>query len=79
MHSLRRAASHTAVILCDTLHLTFPVLADGQILHIRALGLASIANDVTPELARGTIGSIAVLEALHASSAVKAVLADRIR
>ena len=55
------------------------VLAAGQILHIRVLGLASIANDVTPELARATIGSIAVLGALHASSAVKAVLADRIR
>jgi Arc/MetJ-type ribon-helix-helix transcriptional regulator len=55
------------------------VLAAGKILHIRVLGLASIANDVTPELARATIGSIAVLGALHASSAVKAVLADRIR
>jgi Arc/MetJ-type ribon-helix-helix transcriptional regulator len=51
----------------------------GQMLHIRVLGLASIANDVTPELARATIGSIAVLGALHASSAVKAALADRIR
>ena len=51
----------------------------GQVLHIRVLGLASIANDVTPELARATIGSIAVLGALHASSAVKAALADRIR
>jgi len=51
----------------------------GQMLHIRVLGLASIANDVTPELARATIGSIAVMGALHASSAVKAALADRIR
>ena len=51
----------------------------GQMLHIRVLGLASIANDVTPELARATIRSIAVLGALHASSAVKAALADRIR
>ena len=51
----------------------------GQMLHIRVLGLASIANDVTPQLARATIGSIAVLGALHASSAVKAALADRIR
>jgi hypothetical protein len=48
-------------------------------LHIRVLGLASIANDVTAELARATIGSIAVLGTLHASSAVKAALADRIR
>jgi Arc/MetJ-type ribon-helix-helix transcriptional regulator len=51
----------------------------GQMLHIRVLGLANIANDVTPELALATIGSIAVLGALHASSAVKAALADRIR
>jgi Arc/MetJ-type ribon-helix-helix transcriptional regulator len=53
--------------------------AAGQMLHIRVLGLASIATDVTPELARATIGSIAVLGALHASSAVKAALADRMR
>lgn len=53
--------------------------AAGQMLDIRVLGLASIANDVTPELARATIGSIAVLGALHASSAVKAALADRTR
>jgi Arc/MetJ-type ribon-helix-helix transcriptional regulator len=55
------------------------VRAAGQMLDIRVLGLARIANDVTPELARATIGSIAVLGALHASSAVKAALADRIR
>ena len=34
------------------------VRAAGQTLHIRVLGLASIAKDVTPELARATIGSI---------------------
>jgi Arc/MetJ-type ribon-helix-helix transcriptional regulator len=54
------------------------VRAAGQMLHIRVLGLASIANDVTPELAYATIGSIEVLGALHASSVVKAALADRI-
>ena len=53
--------------------------ASGQMLHIRVLGLATIANDVTPELACAAIGSIAVLGALHASPAVKAALADRIR
>lgn len=51
----------------------------GQMLHIRVLGLATIAQDVTPELARATIASVAVLGALHASSAVKAALADRLR
>jgi Arc/MetJ-type ribon-helix-helix transcriptional regulator len=51
----------------------------GQTLDIRVLGLASIAQDVTPELARATISSISVLGALHASAAVKAALADRLR
>ena len=53
------------------------VRATGQMLHIRVLGLASIANDVTPELACATIGSIEVLGALHASSVIKAALTDR--
>ena len=51
----------------------------GQMLHIRVLGLASIAPDVTPDLARAAIGSISVLGALQASTAVKAALADRTR
>ena len=50
-----------------------------QRLQIRVLGLASIAPDVTPELALATIESIVVLGALHASPAVKAALADRMR
>ena len=55
------------------------VRAAGETLHIQVLGLASIAADVTPELARATIASITVLGALHASAAVKAALADRMR
>src|SRR6266446_3512685 len=51
--------------------------AAGEMLHIHVLGLASIAPDVTPELARATIASVVVLGALHASAAVKAALADR--
>jgi Arc/MetJ-type ribon-helix-helix transcriptional regulator len=51
----------------------------GQTLRIHVLGLASIATDVTPELARATISSVAVLGALHASPEVKAALADRTR
>jgi Arc/MetJ-type ribon-helix-helix transcriptional regulator len=46
-------------------------------LHIKVLGLASIARDVTPELARASIASVTVLGALHASPEVKAALADR--
>ena len=51
----------------------------GQKLEIKVLGLASIANDVSPELAREAIGSLLVLGALQASPAVKAALADRIQ
>lgn len=51
----------------------------GDMLHINVLGLATIAQDVTPTLARATIASISVLGALHASPAVKSALADRTR
>jgi Arc/MetJ-type ribon-helix-helix transcriptional regulator len=47
-------------------------------LHIQVLGLAIIAADVTPELARETIASVHVLGALQASPEVKAALRDRI-
>ncbi|SIT40850.1 Predicted transcriptional regulators containing the CopG/Arc/MetJ DNA-binding domain [Paraburkholderia ribeironis] len=48
-------------------------------LDIHVLGLASIAADVPPELAAATIASVVVLGAFHASPAVKAALAGRIR
>ena len=50
----------------------------GTPLHIQVLGLASIAEDVTPELAREAIVSVQVLGAFQASPAVKSALADRI-
>ena len=53
------------------------VQAAGQALQIKVLGLASIADDVSPTLALATIESITVLGALHASAAVKAALRDR--
>jgi Arc/MetJ-type ribon-helix-helix transcriptional regulator len=55
------------------------VQAAGEKLEIRVLGLAIIADDVTPDLARATIESLTVLGALHAPAAVKAALADRLR
>lgn len=55
------------------------VQAAGQTLQIRVLGLATIAPDVSPELALATIDSLTVMGALHASAAVKAALADRLR
>lgn len=51
----------------------------GERLQIRVLGLASFADDVSPELAVDTIESITVLGALHASPAVKRALAGRTR
>ena len=53
------------------------VKAAGEKLHIKVLGLASFAPDVTPALALATIDSITVLGALHASKEIKAALADR--
>ena len=50
----------------------------GGKLRIQVVGLAAIAEDVTPELALATIESITVLGALQASKAVKAALSDRI-
>jgi Arc/MetJ-type ribon-helix-helix transcriptional regulator len=54
------------------------VRARGQKLQIQVLGLVSIDDDVTPDLARSTIDSLVVLGALRASAEVKAALADRI-
>ncbi len=52
--------------------------AAGVRLQIQVLGMASIAADVSVELALATIESILVLGALHASAAVKTALAGRI-
>ncbi len=50
----------------------------GEVLHVKVVGLARLASDISPDLARATIGSISVLGALQASAEVKAALADRI-
>jgi Arc/MetJ-type ribon-helix-helix transcriptional regulator len=52
--------------------------AAGERLQIQVLGLASIANDVSTDLALATIESILVLGSLQASGAVKKALAGRI-
>ena len=54
------------------------VRAAGEKLQINVLGLASIAEDVSPELALATIDSVVVLGAFRASPEVKAALASRI-
>ena len=53
--------------------------AKGVRLQIQVVGLATIDDEVTPELACETIESITVLGALHASKEIKSALADRIR
>lgn len=53
-------------------------LARNEMLDIRVVGLARIADDVPVDLARQTIGSIRVLGALQASTEIKAALKDRI-
>lgn len=55
------------------------VRAAGETLEIKVLGLASIAEDVPPELALETIDSIVVLGAFRASPELKEALVDRIR
>ncbi len=62
-----------------TCHDLEAIQASGKTVQINALGLVSIAEDVSPELALATIDSIEVLGAFRASAAVKAALAGRIR
>ena len=54
-------------------------VAAGERLEIEVVGLARIAPDVTPALARAAIASVSVLGAFQASAAVRQALADRIR
>ena len=49
----------------------------GQMVELRVLGLATIADDVSPELAAATIARVEVLGAFRAPPAVKAALASR--
>lgn len=80
--AVRQAVSRKTLVL-GIQHYTvddlLAVQAAGQTLQIRILGLATIAADVSPELALATIESVTVLGALHASPAVKAALRQRIR
>lgn len=49
----------------------------GRMVELSVLGLASIADDVSPELALATIARVEVLGAFRAPRAVKAALASR--
>ncbi len=50
----------------------------GGQLDIRVLGLVVFADDVTAELATAAVGSLTVLGAMHAPSAVKTALRSRL-
>jgi Arc/MetJ-type ribon-helix-helix transcriptional regulator len=52
--------------------------AAAERLRIQVLGLVSIGDDVSIELAKETIESIKILGALHARPELKAALSDRI-
>ena len=49
----------------------------GQTVDLHVLGLATIANDVSADLALATISSVEVLGAFRAPTTVKAALANR--
>jgi Arc/MetJ-type ribon-helix-helix transcriptional regulator len=51
--------------------------ASDRMIELRVLGLATLADDVSPELAVATIASVEVLGAFRAPPAVKAALATR--
>ena len=51
----------------------------GETLEVRVLGLATVDDDVSPELASATMASVTVLGAFHASPAVKQALQGRIQ
>ena len=54
-------------------------VAAGQRLQIQVVGLARVADDVTPELALAAIESVTVLGAFQASPTVRRALSNRIR
>jgi Arc/MetJ-type ribon-helix-helix transcriptional regulator len=51
--------------------------ASDRTMQLRGLGLVTLADDVSPELALATIASVEVLGAFRASAAVKRALASR--
>ena len=68
-------------LVLGTRHLTRAELEslrdEGRQVDLRVLGLATVADDVSVELALATIASVEVLGAFRASREVKAALAPR--
>ena len=53
--------------------------AKGEKIALNLIGILHLSSDITPELAREVIESIQVRGIFHASEAVKAALADRMK
>ncbi|MFC2078963.1 ribbon-helix-helix protein, CopG family [Candidatus Bipolaricaulota bacterium] len=53
------------------------IAADGKAIDLHVVGSLTIAEDVSPELARKAVRSVSVYGSFRASEAVKAALADR--
>jgi len=53
------------------------IVADGKAIDLHVVGALTLAEDVTPELARKAVRSVSVYGSFRASEAVKAALADR--
>ena len=53
--------------------------AKGEKVKLNLIGVLHLASDISPELAREVIESIQVRGIFHASEAVKAALADRMK
>jgi Arc/MetJ-type ribon-helix-helix transcriptional regulator len=53
--------------------------AKGEKIEMNLVGILHLANDISPELAREVIESLQVRGIFHASEAVKAALADRMK
>jgi Arc/MetJ-type ribon-helix-helix transcriptional regulator len=89
--AIRRQLESRAAAVADTVarrtlvlgtrHLTRAELErirdTGQTIELRVLGLATVADDVDPELALATITAVEVLGAFRAPRAVRAALASR--
>ena len=70
----------TSVLAVLAIGQLFVILVAGIDLSVGSvLGLATVADDVSPELALETIASVEVLGAFRAPGAVKAALAPRTR
>lgn len=87
-HQLERSAStidqtvRRRMLVLGARHVSRRELEDlraaGAQVDIRVLGLVTVAEDVSPELALATIASVEVLGAFRAGRAVRAALAPRI-